>query len=176
MENIAHGAVVENHDFTQIRFDLCQIFDICAIAKRAVLAVVSATKVFAFAFDPVNDRVCVLLHGCSEDYQIVPFADLIMVELVTGKVKIPEVGPHLAQEIMAVWALMHIVQYRNLRAKKHAVPSDGTLKLDFDHMTSAHSPTFGHTVDQRLIQVDDEGLLRRVGVIGHDVGWLAARY
>lgn len=80
MENIAHGAVVEDHDFTQIRFDLSQIFDICAIAKRAVLAVVSAAKVLAFAFDPVNDGVCVLLHGCSKDYEIIPFANLEMVD------------------------------------------------------------------------------------------------
>ena len=78
MKNIAHGAVVENHDFTQIRFDLCQILDVCAIAEGAVLAVVSATKVLAFAFDPVNDGICVLLHGCSKDYKIVPFADLNM--------------------------------------------------------------------------------------------------
>ena len=88
MENIAHGAVVENHDFTQIRFDLCQIFDICAIAKRAVLAVVSAAKVFAFAFDPVNDRICVLLHGCSKNYEIVPFANLRIIESVIRRQKL----------------------------------------------------------------------------------------
>ena len=82
MENIAHGAVVEDHDFTQVRFNLCQILDVCAIAKRAVLAVVSAAKVFSFAFDPVNDGICVLLHGCSKDYKIVPFADLRMTESV----------------------------------------------------------------------------------------------
>lgn len=68
MENIAHGAVVEDHDFTQVRLDLCQILDVCAIAKGAVLAVVSAAKVFAFTFDPVDDGICVLLHRCSKDY------------------------------------------------------------------------------------------------------------
>jgi hypothetical protein len=76
VENIAHGTVVEDHDFTQVGFDLCQILDVCAIAKCAVLAVVSAAEVFAFAFDPVNDGICVLLHRCSENNEIVPFADL----------------------------------------------------------------------------------------------------
>lgn len=78
MENIAHGAVVKNHDFAQVRFDLRQILDVCAIAKCAVLAVVSAAKVFAFTFDPINDGICVLLHRCSKHYEIVPFADLKM--------------------------------------------------------------------------------------------------
>jgi hypothetical protein len=76
VENIAHRTVVKDHDFTQVGFDLCQILDVCAIAKCAVLAVVSAAEVFAFAFDPVNDGICVLLHRCSENNEIVPFADL----------------------------------------------------------------------------------------------------
>ena len=87
MKNIAHGAVVEDHDFTQVRFDLSQVLDVCAIAECAVLAVVSAAKVFSFAFDPVNDGICVLLHGCSKDYKIVPFADLKMAESVKGRQK-----------------------------------------------------------------------------------------
>ena len=87
MEYIAHRTVVENHDFAQIGFDLCQVLDVCAIAERAVLAVVSAAKVFSFAFDPVNDGICVLLHGCSKDYKIVPFADLKMAESVKGRQK-----------------------------------------------------------------------------------------
>jgi hypothetical protein len=85
VENIAHGTVVENHDFTQVRLDLCQIFDVCAISERAVLAVVSATKVFAFAFNPIDDGICVFLNRCSKDYEIVPFANLRMVELVSGR-------------------------------------------------------------------------------------------
>ena len=168
MENIAHGAVVEDHDFTQVRLDLCQILDVCAIAKGAVLAVVSAAKVFAFTFDPVDDGVRVLLHRCSKDYEIVPFADLRMTESVNVRQK-QDVSPYLAQEVVAVWTLMYIVQYGNLGTKKHAVPSDRTLKLDFDHMTSAHSPTFGHTVDQRLVQVNDESLLGGIRIIGHDI-------
>jgi hypothetical protein len=79
VENIAHGTVIQDHDFAQVGFDLCQILDVCAIAKCAVLAVVSAAKVFPLAFDPVNDGICVLLHRCSENNEIVPFANLRMV-------------------------------------------------------------------------------------------------
>jgi hypothetical protein len=175
VEYIAHGAVVEDHDFTQVGFDLCQILDVCAIAKCAVLAVVSAAKVFAFTFDPVDDGICVLLHRCSENDEIVPFADLRMTESVKQKQK-AEISSHLAQKVMAVWALVHVVQYRYLRTKNHAVSSNGALKLDFNHMTSAHSPTFGHTVNQRLIQVDNESLLGRVRIISHDIRGLTARY
>jgi hypothetical protein len=85
VENIAHGTVVEDHDFTQVRFDLCQILDVCAIPEGAVLAVVSAAKVFAFAFYPIDDGICVLLHRCSKDYEIVPFANLRMAELVSER-------------------------------------------------------------------------------------------
>jgi hypothetical protein len=174
MENIAHGTVVEDHDFTQVGFDLCQILDVCAIAKCAVLAVVSAAKVFAFAFDPVDDGICVLLHRCSENDEIVPFADLRMAESVKEKQK-AEISSHLAQEVMAVWALVDIVQYRYLRTKNHAISSNGALKLNFDHVTSAHPTAFCHTVNQRLIQVDNKSLLGRVRIISHDIRGLTAR-
>lgn len=85
MENIAHGTVVEDHDFTQVRLDLCQVFDVCAITEGAVLAVVSAAKVLAFAFDPIDDGICILLHRCSEDYKVVPFTNLRMAESVGGR-------------------------------------------------------------------------------------------
>jgi hypothetical protein len=85
------------------------------------------------------------------------------------------VDSHLAQEVVAVWALMYVVQYRYLRTENHAIPSNGTLKLDFDHMTSAHSAALGHTVNQGLIQVDDKSLLGRIRVISHDIRGLTAR-
>jgi hypothetical protein len=33
------------------------------------------------------------------------------------------------------------------------------VELNLDHMAGAHAPTFGHAVDQGLIEIDDEGLL-----------------
>lgn len=62
MEYIAHRTVVENHDFAQIGFDLCQVLDVCAIAKSAMLTIVSAAEIFTFAFQPVDDRICVFLY------------------------------------------------------------------------------------------------------------------
>lgn len=70
---------------------------------------------------------------------------------------------------------MYVVQDRYLGPEYHAIPSYRTLELDFDHVTSAHPPTLGHTVNQGLIQIDDEGLLWRVGIISHDIGGLSPR-
>lgn len=66
MEDVAQGAVIQNHDFTKIRFNLCEILDISPIAKRAVLSVISSCKIFALDFQPVDDGIGVLLHRGSE--------------------------------------------------------------------------------------------------------------
>lgn len=77
MKNIAHRTVVENHDLTQVWFYLCQILYICTIAECAVLTIVSAAEVFAFAFNPINDRISVFLYRRGEHNQIIPFANLM---------------------------------------------------------------------------------------------------
>lgn len=61
VKDVAHGTVVQDHDFAKIRLDLGEILDVCAIAESAVLAVVAAGKVLALDLQPVNDGVGVLL-------------------------------------------------------------------------------------------------------------------
>jgi hypothetical protein len=77
VENIAHGAVVENHDFAEVGLDLGEVFDVCAIAERAVLAVVSSCKVLALHLEPVDDGVGVFLHRRGEDDEVVPLGYLV---------------------------------------------------------------------------------------------------
>jgi hypothetical protein len=62
MENVAHGAVIEDHDFAQVGLNLSEIFDVGPVAKRAVLSIVSSSKVLALDFQPIDDRISVLLH------------------------------------------------------------------------------------------------------------------
>lgn len=50
MEYIAYGAVIKNHDFAQIGFDLCKILDIGPVAKCAVLSIVPAREILALYF------------------------------------------------------------------------------------------------------------------------------
>lgn len=76
VKDVAHGTVVQYHDFAKVRLDLSEILDICAIAESAMLAVVAASKVFALDLQPVNDRVSVLLNRGREDNKIVPLRDL----------------------------------------------------------------------------------------------------
>lgn len=76
VKNVAHGTVVQDHDFAEVRLDLSKILDVCAIAESAVLAIVAASKVLALDLQPVNDRVGVLLDRGCEDNKIVPFRDL----------------------------------------------------------------------------------------------------
>lgn len=62
MENVAHGAVIQDHDFAEIGLHLTQVLDIRPITKRAMLTVISPTKVLAFALEPINDRISILLN------------------------------------------------------------------------------------------------------------------
>lgn len=176
MKNIAHRAVIKNHDLTQIRFYLRQILYVRAIAECAVLAIVSAAEIFAFALNPIDDRISVFLYRCSEYYQIIPFADLMMTESVDESRGCRRVKSHLAQKVMTVWALVHVVQYGYLGTEHHTIASDGTLKLDFDHVSSTHSPTLSHAVDQSLVQVDNKSLLGWIRIICHDIGGLTPGY
>jgi hypothetical protein len=76
VEDVAHGAVINDHDLAQIGLHLCQILDVSPIAKRAVLPIVSACKVLALCFEPINDGIGILLHRGSKDDEIIPFANL----------------------------------------------------------------------------------------------------
>lgn len=73
MEDVAHRTVVQDHDFAKIRLHLSEVFDVCAVAESAVLTVVSAGKVLALDFQPVDDWIGVLLNRGRENNQIVPF-------------------------------------------------------------------------------------------------------
>jgi hypothetical protein len=77
MKNVAHGAIVYNHNFAQVWLDLSQVFDVCPIPESAMLPIIPPSKVFALYFKPVDDRVGVLLHRCRKNNQIVPFTDLV---------------------------------------------------------------------------------------------------
>jgi hypothetical protein len=50
MEDVAQGAVIKNHDLTEIRFNLSKILDISPIANSAVLPVVPPSEVLALHF------------------------------------------------------------------------------------------------------------------------------
>ena len=76
VKNVAHRAIVQDHDLAQVRLDLRQVLDVRAVAVRAVLPVVAAREVGALALEPVDDRVGVLLHRGGEDDEVEPFADL----------------------------------------------------------------------------------------------------
>ena len=67
VENVAHGAVINDHDFAQIRLDLGQILDISPVAKGAMLPIIAARKVLALCFKPIDDGVGIFLHRRSED-------------------------------------------------------------------------------------------------------------
>lgn len=66
MEYIANGAVIEDHDLAQVRFNLRQILNIRPVTERAMLPVVPPCKVFTLDFQPVDNRIGVLLDRRSE--------------------------------------------------------------------------------------------------------------
>jgi hypothetical protein len=81
MKHIAHGAVVNNHNFAQIWLDLSQVFNVGPIAKGAVLSIVSSCEVLALFLNQINDWVGVLLHGSGEDDEIVPLRYLVSIRV-----------------------------------------------------------------------------------------------
>ena len=87
MENVAHGAIINDHDFAQVWLHLCQVLDVCTVSKRAVLSIVPSCEVLALHFEPVNDRVGVFLYRGSEDYEVVPFTNLMAESAQSGSVE-----------------------------------------------------------------------------------------
>lgn len=47
VEDVAHRAVIKNHDFAEVRLDLGQILDVRPIAERAMLTIVPCSEVLA---------------------------------------------------------------------------------------------------------------------------------
>lgn len=76
LKNVAHGAVINDHDFAQVGLDLSQVFDVSAIPEIAMLSVVPSYKVLALHLEPIDDGVGVFLHRGCKSNQIIPLTDL----------------------------------------------------------------------------------------------------
>lgn len=61
VKDIAHGAIINYHDFTQIRLDLSKVFNVGPISECAMLPVIPSYEVLAFDLEPVNNGVGVFL-------------------------------------------------------------------------------------------------------------------
>ena len=62
VQNVAHGAVVQDHDLAQVWLYLAEILDVCAVPKGAMLTVVPRAEVLAFLLKVIDDWVCVFLY------------------------------------------------------------------------------------------------------------------
>lgn len=62
VQNVAHGAVVQDHDLAQIWLDLAKILDVCTVPKSAMLTVISRAEVLPFLLKVIDDWVCVFLY------------------------------------------------------------------------------------------------------------------
>ena len=140
MKHVAQRAIIQNHDPAQIRLDGAEVLDEGAMAEGAVLAVVAGREVLALGLEPVDDGVGVLLHRRREDNQVEPLADA-------------------PQELVAVGALVHVVQDRVLRPGRRRRALVCRVEPHLDHVPGAHAPALGHAVDQRLVEVEDQRLL-----------------
>lgn len=126
MEDIAHRAIVQNHHFAQIWLYRAEVFDVRPVAQRAVLPVVPALEVLALLLEPVDHRVGILLNTSCEDDEFIPLGNL-------------------AQEFVAVWALVNIVQNGMLRSQRRLRPAGcqgschGHGEFDFNHVATGHA-------------------------------------
>ena len=84
VKDVAHGAIINDHDPAEVRLHLSHILDVSPVAERAVLPVVPSCKVLALRLQPVDNRVGVLLHRRRKDNQVVPFAHLWRAELAVS--------------------------------------------------------------------------------------------
>ena len=76
VENVAHWGIVDNHHLAQIRLDLTEILDVCAVPLRAMLSIVAGGKVLALQLQPVYHGIGIFLYRCSKDNQVVPLRHL----------------------------------------------------------------------------------------------------
>ena len=140
VKDITHRTVIQDHHFTQIRLDRAQVLDVSSVSEGAMLAIVSANEELPLLLQPVDDWIRVLLYGCGEDDELVPFADF-------------------AQELVAVRSFVDVVEDWMLRAERGAAGAYGDVELYLDHVAGGHAAAFGERVDQGFVEVDDEGLL-----------------
>lgn len=105
VENVAHWAVVQYNDLAQVRLYRAEIFDVCAIPECTVLPVIPSREELSLLFQPVDDRVCILLDGSCEHHEIIPFADF-------------------TKEVIAVWSLVYVVEDGMLRGKRRPSEAD----------------------------------------------------
>ena len=77
MKDVAHWAVVQNHDLAEVWLDLAEVLDVRSITERTVLTIIPSAKILALTLKPIDDGIRVLLDRSGEDYEIVPFAHLI---------------------------------------------------------------------------------------------------
>ena len=78
VEDVAHRAVINDHDFAKVRLHLGKVLDISSVSEGTMLPVIAACEVLAFRLEPVNDWVSILLHAGRECDQIIPLGDLDM--------------------------------------------------------------------------------------------------
>lgn len=151
VENIAHRTVVQDHHFAQIGFYRTEIFDVRPVAQRAVLSVVPRLEVLALLLEPVDYRIGILLNTSREDDKFIPLADL-------------------PQELIAVRALVDVVQDRVLRCQRGLRPvgcqgsGHGHGKLNLHHVAAGHASALGERVDEGLIEIQHQGLLGELGI------------
>lgn len=151
MEDIAHRTVVQDHHLAQIGFHGAQVFDVRAIAERAVLPVVAGLEVLPLLLEPVDHGVRVLLNTRRENNKFIPLADL-------------------AQEVITVRSLVYIVQDGVLRPQRGLRPTrcqsggHGHRELHLNHVAAGHAATLGERVDESLVEIQNQGLLRELGI------------
>ena len=68
VEDIAHGAVIKDHDSAKVSLYMAKILNVRPVSKGTVLSIVSLAEIFTFQLKPVNNRVRVLLHRRSKTY------------------------------------------------------------------------------------------------------------
>ena len=76
MEHVAEGAVIQNHNFTEVWLYRAEILDERPVPKRTMLSIVTSREKLPFRFEPVDYWVGILLDGRCEDHQVEPFTNL----------------------------------------------------------------------------------------------------
>lgn len=163
MKNITHRTVVQDHHLTQIRLHRAEVLDICTIPESTVLTVVPRLEVFPLLLEPVNDWIRILLHTGSEDDQLVPLGNL-------------------AQELITVGSLVYVIQDGMLRTQSRGWSAGCECsrhrrgQFDLNHVATGHAAALGQGMDERLIQIKDQSLLRalrkaEVGRVRRHTGW-----
>jgi len=71
------------------------------------------------------------------------------------------IGPHPAQEVIAIRSLVDVVENWVLRPNRclPACPNQRRVQSHFHHVAGTHTSALGHAVDQRLVEVENERLL-----------------